>query len=76
MSFWSGPKTILYNKETKDCKYVTVFKDDLMYKEHENLLPFPAFMAQDDNGVYVHKGESLTVSKRTLEKRPYNLSSV
>jgi len=61
MRFFSGPQIILYNQKTKESKSMPALKDALMFKD--DILSFPGFTAQDDNGVYLYKGSNLTASK-------------
>jgi len=69
MNFWLGgimPKTLLYDKKTKDSKYLVMHEDDLMYKNN-SVQHLAAFIAHDDNGLYAIHQDSRRL-KALLEK--------
>ena len=62
-------KKLIYNKKTKEFKYVSEFEDDLMHKKRsrgrinpankeEAITNLSSFIASDDNGLYAVHGDS------------------
>jgi len=73
--FGAYPKALIYNKKTKDSKYVHyMFENDLLYKEvnkdknSEFSQYLSTFIAQDDNGLYaIQDGQTVDNLKKLLK---------